>query len=251
MQIHPSRIFALVATMSLAACLGAPPKPPVAPPPPGDYEISLDLASRVQPTYPGFDVIYALGGTVVLDAVITNTGSLFDLRVERSSGHRELDRAALDAVRRWRFEPGNQSGHHVGGVARIPLHFDPLPSAAMDTGNALWPAAYAHPRYVADRQPIPFKTVDAALQGVAAEAHRATTGIPEIKQFQIHDAQGKLVQWWIFTDLGTPDAMATRLVFRGTPGDPVVAVSSLCTHPGVCTALETETLRGPAYARSP
>lgn len=72
-----------------------------------------------------------------------------------------------------------------------------------------------------------------------------------IGQLLVHDAHSRLVQWWIFTDLHTPEAMATRLVFGGTPNDPVVAVASPCDRAAVCAARKTETLQGPSIARSP
>ena len=46
-------------------------------------------------------------GTVVLDAVILKDGSVSDVTVVKS-GNRIFDRAAMDALRQWRFTPGNQ-----------------------------------------------------------------------------------------------------------------------------------------------
>jgi len=248
MQTALLRILGVgIATALLAGCAAPPPKP-MPPPPPGDRAPSLDLTSRVQPIYPGFDVIYAIGGTTVLDTVISDTGDIVDIRIERSSGHLELDHSAIEAVRQWRFAPGNKQGHRVGGVVRIPIHFNPT---SLKSGNMLWPADYAHPHYIADETPIQFETVDATLDAVASEAHSPITGTPKIKQLQIRDAQGGIIQWWIFTDLDTPDAMATRLVFRGTLDHPVVAVSSLCARAEVCSARKMLTLHGPDLASSP
>jgi periplasmic protein TonB len=44
-----------------------------------------------------------LTGTVVIDFTLGLDGGIEDVRVATSSGHRELDQAALDAVRRTRF----------------------------------------------------------------------------------------------------------------------------------------------------
>lgn len=251
-MIHATLRSALLAAMSalLAACTTPTPKP-VLRLPLADHAPALDVTARARPIYPGLDVVYALGGTTVLYATLSNTGNIVELDIERSSGHRELDDAALAAVRQWHFVPGSRNGHRIGGVVRVPIHFDPTPVAKLAFRNALWPAAYAHPDYVSDPTPIAFPTVDDAQHEVAARAHQPITGIPQIRQFQIHDTEGKLIQWWIFTDLGTPNAMATRLIFRGTPNDSVITVSSLCTHPGVCTVRKAITLHGPIFARSP
>ena len=44
-----------------------------------------------------------LTGTVIVDFTIALDGGIANARVASSSGHRELDQAALDAVRRTRF----------------------------------------------------------------------------------------------------------------------------------------------------
>lgn len=223
---------------------------PPAPPPPMDVTPRVDLSSRIQPVFPGFDVIYALGGRIILDVTVSDTGSVDDVRVEVSSGHLELDKSAMDAVRKWHFLPGDVGGKPSGGVVRVPITFNPLPSGYVPH-NRLWPEAYAHPRYVIDPAPITYSSVDAAFEQVPTDAHRPLRDAHPIEQFLVHDAQGRLVQWWIFTDLGTPDAMATRLVFGGTPNNHVVSVASLCTRAAVCAARQTEILQGPSFARSP
>jgi TonB family protein len=215
-----------------------------------DVMPSVNAGSRVSPKFPGYDAIYSLGGRVVLDVAIASDGSIVDVRIEKSSGHRELDESALDAVRRWQFTPGSRHGTPVGSVVRIPVNFNPQPSGEVPH-NRLWPETYAHPRYVADASPITWSSVDAAFEQVPADAHRSLQDAHPIEQLLVHDARGQLVQWWIFTDLDTPDAMATRLVFGGTAGDPVVAVASLCTRAIVCETRKAETLQGPSFARSP
>ncbi len=215
-----------------------------------DVMPSVNVSSRVSPKFPGYDAIYSLGGRVVLDVTIASNGSIVDVHIEKSSGHRELDESALDAVRQWQFTPGSRQGTPVGGVVRVPVNFNPLPSGYVPH-NRLWPEAYAHPRYIPDPSPIAYASVDAAFEQVPADVHRPLQDAYPIEQLLVHDAHGRLVQWWIFTDLHTPDAMATRLVFGGTPSDPVVAVTSLYTRAAVCAARKAETLRGPSFARSP
>ena len=39
------------------------------------------------------------------------------------SGSRELDRAATDAVRRWRFTPAQSNGQAVPGSIEVPFDF--------------------------------------------------------------------------------------------------------------------------------
>jgi protein TonB len=47
-----------------------------------------------------------------------------DVKVDKSSGFRELDRAAMDAVQKWRFNPEVKNGKKVEGYARVPINFN-------------------------------------------------------------------------------------------------------------------------------
>jgi periplasmic protein TonB len=61
-------------------------------------------------------------GTVILWAIVDSDGLPRDLRVERALGM-GLDQKALEAVRRWRFEPALKDGKPVAVQINIELHF--------------------------------------------------------------------------------------------------------------------------------
>ena len=54
---------------------------------------------------------------------ITAQGRVEDVQVERSAGHSDLDQSALEAVRRWRFEPARRGGEPVAVWVIIPVEF--------------------------------------------------------------------------------------------------------------------------------
>jgi protein TonB len=54
---------------------------------------------------------------------ITEQGSVEDVQVERSAGHPDLDESAMEAVRRWRFDPARRDGEPVAVWVRIPVEF--------------------------------------------------------------------------------------------------------------------------------
>ncbi len=60
---------------------------------------------------------------VLLSVLVDALGRVSELRVERSSGSRVLDEAAVAAVRRWTFEPGRRGAEAVESWVRIPLRF--------------------------------------------------------------------------------------------------------------------------------
>ena len=50
---------------------------------------------------------------------------LFALCSQKSqrSGSRDLDRAAVNAVRQWRFQPAQRDGQAVAGAVTVPIDF--------------------------------------------------------------------------------------------------------------------------------
>jgi protein TonB len=61
------------------------------------------LLQKTQPVYPPIAKAARVSGTVVLQATISRTGSIENLRVV--SGPAMLQQAALDAVKSWRYRP--------------------------------------------------------------------------------------------------------------------------------------------------
>jgi len=78
---------------------------------------------RTPPRYPRR--AYELGqqGSVLLHALVTEEGIARELKIETSSGHRMLDRAALSAVKRWEFVPHMRNGQRVQSWVRVPVNF--------------------------------------------------------------------------------------------------------------------------------
>jgi TonB family protein len=64
----------------------------------------LALLKRVEPAYPPAMQSARVEGTVVLDAVIHQDGSVGDIKVLKSSGP-FFERSAMEAVRQWRYAP--------------------------------------------------------------------------------------------------------------------------------------------------
>jgi len=54
---------------------------------------------------------------------VETDGRVGDIAVQQSAGHAELDRAAADAVRQWRFEPARNEAGPVAMWVLIPVEF--------------------------------------------------------------------------------------------------------------------------------
>jgi periplasmic protein TonB len=80
------------------------------------------LIASVPPTYPAELRRARIEGTVVLVFVLSESGRVEDLRIE-SSSRPEFEPPALEAVRRWRFKPGEKNGEPVRTYMRLPIRF--------------------------------------------------------------------------------------------------------------------------------
>jgi protein TonB len=79
--------------------------------------------SQPAPEYPGAAVRAGDEGTVMLEVAVGADGTPTDVSIARRSGSRELDRAALQAVRGWTFEPAIRNGQAVASTVQVPVDF--------------------------------------------------------------------------------------------------------------------------------
>lgn len=62
-------------------------------------------------------------GIVYLNVTVQPNGWAAAVSLNRSSGHPLLDQAAIDAVRRWTFDPGRAGGVPVSSLVVVPVRF--------------------------------------------------------------------------------------------------------------------------------
>jgi protein TonB len=83
---------------------------------------TAQIVSRpVDPTYPLLAKQMKVQGAVVLEALISKTGSIQEIQV--LSGPAILSAAAREAVKQWHFKPYYQAGQAVETEARITVNF--------------------------------------------------------------------------------------------------------------------------------
>lgn len=83
----------------------------------------MPLASNAQPKYPAAALRAGETGTVLLRVNVSAGGEPTDIAIARRSGNRDLDRAAMNAARNWRFQPAMRDGKAVADVVQIPVDF--------------------------------------------------------------------------------------------------------------------------------
>jgi protein TonB len=87
-----------------------------------ELEKRPEAVSQVAPTYPEALRKAKVEGVVTLIFVLDETGKVEDPRVENST-RPEFEKPALDAIRKWRFSPGQKDGQAVRTYIRVPLRF--------------------------------------------------------------------------------------------------------------------------------
>ena len=80
------------------------------------------LVASVDPKYPQALKKSKVEGSVVIVFVVNEQGRVSDPRVQ-SSSRTEFESPAMDALKRWRFQPGTKSGKPVKTYMRLPMAF--------------------------------------------------------------------------------------------------------------------------------
>lgn len=125
-QASPPVAVAPPANAIVAAPTAVPTAPLPAPAPQAPAHVS-DLDARavtiIPPKYPLESRRRREQGTVVIAITLDPEGKVATVSLTRSSGFERLDKAALEAVRRWRWSPTIRAGEAVSvrGIVEIPF----------------------------------------------------------------------------------------------------------------------------------
>ncbi len=84
----------------------------------GQEKINRKVKSKVTPMYPELAKHINLAGVVKVEVTVAPNGSIKSARL--IGGHPVLGDAALDAARKWRYEPGPQESTDI-----LEFRFDP------------------------------------------------------------------------------------------------------------------------------
>lgn len=105
----------------------APPPPPSAPTAPtAPVQATSDPVPIGKPSapYPVEALRNGESGTVLLRITVGPDGVPYGIAVARGSGSRVLDRAAMSAVKSWRFKPAMRGGQPVPATVQIPVAYN-------------------------------------------------------------------------------------------------------------------------------
>ncbi|MCA8975448.1 MAG: energy transducer TonB, partial [Planctomycetes bacterium] len=96
---------------------------PTEPQPAQVHVAASPCADNLPPDYPARERALSLEGEVTVGATIDRSGIVIAVRLIASSAHAGFDRAALAAVRTWRFEPATVDGVPVAEEMPVTIEF--------------------------------------------------------------------------------------------------------------------------------
>ncbi len=102
----------------------APTAATTAPLAPGDQPVPI-AGQNPAPDYPSAALRRGESGTVMVRVEVDAAGMPVDVSLDKRSGSRDLDRAAMAAVKQWRFQPAQREGQAVASSLVIPIDFKP------------------------------------------------------------------------------------------------------------------------------
>ncbi|MBI2883876.1 MAG: TonB family protein [Candidatus Methylomirabilis oxyfera] len=79
---------------------------------------------QARPRYPESARREGIEGTTFLKFEIRADGTVGKALVERSAGHRDLDLAAIEAVKLWRFDPARRGNQPIAAWVTLPVRFE-------------------------------------------------------------------------------------------------------------------------------
>jgi protein TonB len=112
---------------AITAAVRSDPAPPAPPAPPNVEPPRFDMAylRNPPPVYPSLSKRMKEHGRVILRVLVSADGQAESVEVRATSGSERLDRAALEAVRRWRFAPARRGAEAIAAYALVPILFSP------------------------------------------------------------------------------------------------------------------------------
>jgi protein TonB len=83
------------------------------------------IVRQVNPQYSSGSHGINVEGSVVVETVVSSQGTPTNVHVVKSL-HKDVDGAAVEAVKQWAFAPGKKNGKPVAVRLQIEIHFHPM-----------------------------------------------------------------------------------------------------------------------------
>lgn len=82
-----------------------------------------DYLNNPAPVYPMLARRIGEQGRVLLKVLVLESGKAHSVEIDKSSGHRQLDKAAIEAVKQWKFIPAKRRSQLISAYVIVPISF--------------------------------------------------------------------------------------------------------------------------------
>jgi protein TonB len=90
----------------------------------GDLDSPPTPVNKLPPTYPSSLLSKGIGGRVLVTCTVDADGRVTAASIKQTSGQPELDKAAINAVNKWKFRPASKGGRKVKATCVVPFNFE-------------------------------------------------------------------------------------------------------------------------------
>lgn len=90
----------------------------------GDLDSPPTPVNKLPPTYPSSLLSKGIGGRVLVTCTVDADGRVTGTSIKQSSGHPDLDKAAVNAVNKWKFKPATKGGRKIKATCVVPFNFE-------------------------------------------------------------------------------------------------------------------------------
>lgn len=200
------------------------------------------------PLFPVQMVREKRGGSVVLDLEVDACGRVTDASLRKRS-RREFNEAAIASVMGASLSAEQlaraRDGHfELEVVFEKPRDIKPAP---LD-----WPATHAHPRYVADIEPIGFATARQANEAIRDPERRFwTSPFPVRGSRFVQMGEPGQREFWYFLSVDRLAKLAVRYRPVVEEGEAIVRIAMLCEDTAAaCEQLQAAFMQGLPFAKA-
>ncbi|MGD0524693.1 MAG: TonB family protein [Polyangiaceae bacterium] len=233
------------AALVVVAAVAAPSREAHAQPPPEHVIKAPTVVSHVDAAYPPSALAEREHADVELIVTVDVDGHVSKVVVGKSSGHADLDEAAIVAARQWTFTPATRDDKPVPARITLPFHFAP-PAPPPDVVETAQPNVLPSQTAVPTTAPRPVAPAPASASASAPAPASASASAPapedEVEEVDVH---GRIVR----RKLGTADYDVTigelKAIPRTNASDALkLAPGFLLTNEGGSGHAEQVFLRG-------
>lgn len=89
----------------------------------GDLDTPPRATTKIPPRYPQGLLKKRVSGRVLVAMTVDETGKVTNAVVKETSGYGDMDKAALNAAKRWKFKPGIKGGRKAVMTVVQPFNF--------------------------------------------------------------------------------------------------------------------------------